>query len=123
MANFLNEAQQRHFVRWPILGVYTWPNPSPLATTFPGEIDNLKQWVRDRTVWMDATHIFYLIDSMANFLNEAQQRHFVRWPILGVYTWPNPSPHATTFPGEIDNLKQWVRDRTVWIDANLPGNC
>ena len=81
------------------------------------------RWTTLRQTTLDTTHIFYLIDSMANFLNEAQQRHFVRWPILGVYTWPNPSPLATTFPGEIDNLKQWVRDRTVWIDANLPGNC
>ena len=81
------------------------------------------RWLSLRQNVLDTTHVFYLIDSMATYLNEAQQRHFVRWPILGVYTWPNPSPLATTFAGEIANLKQWVRDRWAWMDANMPGNC
>jgi subtilisin-like proprotein convertase family protein len=81
------------------------------------------RWQTWRQSVLDTTHIMYLIDSLATFLNESQQRHFARWPILGVYTWPNPSPLATNYAGEIANLKTWVRDRMSWMDANLPGNC
>ena len=63
------------------------------------------------------------IDTIAANLNEAQVRHFVAWPILGTYTWPNPSPIPVDYPGEIAALKTWVYDRITWMDANLPGTC
>jgi hypothetical protein len=53
-------------------------------------------------------------------VNEARQRHFQRWPVLGQYIWPNPSPLATTYEGEITYLKSWIHDRLQWIDANIP---
>lgn len=81
------------------------------------------RWMTLRQTVLDTVNIFNRIDSMVTYLNESQQRHFTRWPILGVYIWPNPSPLATSFPGEIANLKRWVRDRIGWMDANLPGNC
>jgi hypothetical protein len=60
---------------------------------------------------------------MAVYLDEAQQRHYDTWPILGTYVWPNPSPIPNTFQGEIDNLKLWIRQRLVWMDSHVPGNC
>jgi subtilisin-like proprotein convertase family protein len=63
------------------------------------------------------------IDSLAAYLNEAQARHFQAWPILGVYTWPNPSPLATDYAGEIANMKNWMHNRIAWLDANMPGTC
>jgi subtilisin-like proprotein convertase family protein len=81
------------------------------------------RWLTWRQSALDTVNIMNHIDSLANFLNESQQRHFVRWPILGVYTWPNPQPLATTFAGEIASLKAWVRNRINWMDNNLPGNC
>ncbi len=63
------------------------------------------------------------VDSIANYLDEAQVRHFTTWPILGSYTWPNPSPIPTDYPGEIAALKTWIFDRITWMDANMPGIC
>jgi subtilisin-like proprotein convertase family protein len=63
------------------------------------------------------------IDSLAGHLSQAQTRHFDLWPILGVYTWPNPSPIATSYAGEITALKNWVLNRITWMDSNLPGVC
>jgi hypothetical protein len=63
------------------------------------------------------------VDTIAAQLNEAQERHFTAWPILGTYTWPNPSPIPTDYAGEITALKTWVYDRITWMDANLPGTC
>ncbi|MDQ3046960.1 MAG: CotH kinase family protein [Bacteroidota bacterium] len=63
------------------------------------------------------------IDSTANYLNEAQGRHFTAWPLLGVYTWPNPSPLPADYAGEITAMKDWIQNRVTWMDANLPGIC
>jgi hypothetical protein len=49
----LGEAQPRHFQRWPILGQYIWPNPQPIATTYAGELNTLKQWLNSRLQWID----------------------------------------------------------------------
>ncbi|TAH14276.1 MAG: T9SS C-terminal target domain-containing protein [Runella slithyformis] len=61
------------------------------------------------------------VDSLAATLQEAQQRNFQRWPVLGVYIWPNPRPIATTWQGEINELKDWLRARLAWMDYSLPG--
>jgi hypothetical protein len=49
----LNEGQQRNFTQWPILGVWVWPNPSPVPTTYEGEIAYLKLFIMNRLVWLD----------------------------------------------------------------------
>ncbi|HET6991080.1 MAG TPA: CotH kinase family protein, partial [Bacteroidia bacterium] len=54
MATYLNEGQQRNFFVWPILGTYVWPNPSPIPTTYQGEVDELKTWIDQRWNWLDA---------------------------------------------------------------------
>lgn len=65
------------------------------------------------------------IDSVTSLLDEAQQRHFMRWPILGKYVWPNPQPLANTYAQEIEYLKTWLGARLDWINSSLPnaGNC
>lgn len=60
-------------------------------------------------------------DSVATYLSEAQQRNFTRWPILGNYVWPNPSPIPATYAEEILELKNFMEGRISWIDANMPG--
>ncbi|MBS1508186.1 MAG: CotH kinase family protein [Bacteroidetes bacterium] len=61
------------------------------------------------------------IDSIANVLtvDSAQQRNFVRWPVLGTYVWPNYYV-GQTFVDEVNWLKNWVTQRMIWLDANLP---
>jgi len=49
----LDEGQQRNFIQWPILGIWVWPNPSPIPTTYAGEISNLKLWIFNRLFWLD----------------------------------------------------------------------
>ncbi|MEZ4903073.1 MAG: CotH kinase family protein [Spirosomataceae bacterium] len=61
------------------------------------------------------------IDSLAATLQEAQQRNFQRWPVLGQYVWPNPRPVPTTWQGEVDELKRWLDARLQWLDWNIPG--
>jgi subtilisin-like proprotein convertase family protein len=81
------------------------------------------QWDYLKTNILSLSAINQYIDTNAALLNESQQRNFTRWPILGVYVWPNPSPIPTSYQGEITQLKQWITQRWNWLDANIPGNC
>lgn len=53
VALVLNESQQRNFTLWPILGVYVWPNPTPLPQTYAAEVAQFKNWVSLRLAYMD----------------------------------------------------------------------
>jgi subtilisin-like proprotein convertase family protein len=61
-------------------------------------------------------------DSVATLLDGAEQRNFIRWPILGTYVWPNPQPVPTSYAGEVQELKDFMEGRWAWMDANLPGD-
>ena len=63
------------------------------------------------------------VDSMATLLNPSKTRNFNKWPILGIYVWPNPSPIPSTYAGEIANFKSNLSNRLNWLDANIPGQC
>lgn len=64
------------------------------------------------------------IDQQAALLNEAQQRNFRQFPILGAYVYPNPQTQAgATYATEVADVKQWISARGGWLDANVPGFC
>jgi hypothetical protein len=65
------------------------------------------------------------ITSTSSYLDEAAQRNFERWPILGEYI--DELPHLN-YPGweertaywqEVDYLQTWLLDRMAWIDGHL----
>jgi hypothetical protein len=68
--------------------------------------------------------IFAYIDSVGALVQNAQARHFQKWPILGV-SGPAPEvfPVASTYTAELDSLKGWIGRRLIWLDANIPGLC
>ena len=76
-----------------------------------------------RSTILNIDTLFTFIDSTANVLSEAQNRNFNYWPTLGKYVWPNTDPIAMTYEEEITKLKNWLSDRLIWIDANIPGTC
>ncbi len=58
------------------------------------------------------------VDAMVSTLGQASQRNFERWPILGVYIWPNRFT-GDTYSSEITYLKTWLETRFNWLDANI----
>jgi hypothetical protein len=58
------------------------------------------------------------IDETAGLLSATQQNNFLRWPILEVYVWPN-AVIPGSYEGEVDYLKNWLRQRMVWMDAAI----
>lgn len=61
------------------------------------------------------------IDTLYNQLQVPAERHFVRWPILSTYVWPNFFI-GDTYLEEIDYLKTWLMDRVTWMDQNMWGD-
>jgi subtilisin-like proprotein convertase family protein len=77
-----------------------------------------------RSTIMDTVYLFHYIDSVHVLLNDAQDRHYRKWPILGINVGaPEIGPQPTTYDGEIEKFKEWIRLRIAWLDANMPGNC
>jgi subtilisin-like proprotein convertase family protein len=104
----------------------TWQVPFWWARLLqdPQYASHLKcQWLTLRQTVLSDQYFFKFIDSIALQLDEAQTRNFYKWPILGTYVWPNPSPIPTTYSGEIYSLKSWISLRLNWIDTHLPGTC
>lgn len=77
-----------------------------------------------RTNILNTDTLFTWIDSTVAYLWEAQQRHYQRWPILGLNVGaPVVGPIPATFEGEIQDFKNWIQLRLNWLDANMPGHC
>jgi hypothetical protein len=51
-------------------------------------------------------------------VNEAQERNYVRWPVLGTYVWPNWFI-GQTYASEVDWMQNWLTRRTAWIDTQM----
>lgn len=66
--------------------------------------------------------LFAAIDSVTQYIDQAHQRNYNRWPILGVYVWPNYDWMNNTYEDEVAFFKDWLTDRTTWLDDNIPGN-
>ncbi|UFH53885.1 CotH kinase family protein [Spirosoma sp. KNUC1025] len=72
------------------------------------------QSLRKSTLRTEVVHSY--IDSVANVLTEARTRNFQRWPVIGVYVWPNGFV-GQTYQQEVDFLKTWVKNRLDWMDT------
>lgn len=75
---------------------------------------------------LDTTKIFYVLDSVRTRLNAngALTRNFTQWPIWGVNLNNEPTPMASNYNEEIDALKQYIKKRLSWLDAQWAiSNC
>jgi subtilisin-like proprotein convertase family protein len=81
------------------------------------------RWFELRQTVLDTTYLFNYIDSVAALANEAQQRHYDYWGHMGQATGaPEVDPPAQSYQEEVDRLKQFIRLRVAFLDANMPGN-
>jgi len=91
-------------------------------STFANELNC--RYFNLRNSILDTSNLFHFIDSLENILNDAQERHYTRWPILGANVGtPEIGFQPTTYYGEIVKFKNWISERLIWLDNNMPGNC
>ena len=64
--------------------------------------------MRRKTI-LSETYLYNVIDSVAILLDEAQERHFQKWRILGINVGtPEYGEQPETFSGEIEKFKGWI---------------
>ena len=74
-----------------------------------------------RGSYLSEDYIFHYIDSVAEVLDDAQKRHYQRWPILGRNVGaPEVDEQPLTYAGEIQKFKNWISTRLNWLDQQLP---
>ena len=89
----------------------------------------IDRWGVLRLDVLNVTNIFARIDQVTNYLWEAKDRDFKRWPRLGTYVWPNCDGAAggwdidyvnpTTYDGIISQFKHWIQGRYLWLDQQF----
>ena len=91
-------------------------------SSFGGELRCRYDQYRGDFLTMD--YLDSYIDSLSGLLENAQTRHYQRWPFLGIApASPELEPIPQTYDEEIEALKDWIARRLNWLDANLPQNC
>lgn len=103
----------------------SWMNPFWLNRMLQDPIftNNLKcRWSDLRTSILSDETLTSYIDSLGSTLAEPAERNYDRWPILGVYVWPN-NFIGNTYQEELTYMKNWILARTAWMDANMFGTC
>jgi len=81
------------------------------------------RWNQLRQSTLSLYSINKFIDSTYKVLLDASYRNFSRWPVMGVYIWPNPSPLSYSMKEEVDSLKSWINYRFAWMDEELGVDC
>lgn len=61
------------------------------------------------------------IDSITEYIDEAQQRNYERWPILGEYVYPNFNWQGNDYNDEVGFFETWFFNRLGWMDYNFTG--
>jgi len=80
------------------------------------------RWTELREGPLHQDSILAYIDQQSAFLAPAAAHNFERWPILDQYVWPNPRI-LFSYPAEINNLKQFIRSRLIWMDQTISSAC
>jgi hypothetical protein len=81
-----------------------------------------EQWQTYRTSELSNANINRTIDDQIEILrrNEAIDRNFERWDVLGV-PLPFNSFVGKDYEEELDYLKEWLEDRVAWMDGEIGG--
>ena len=85
--------------------------------SFSNELYNRYFNLRQTVLHYDT--LSHKIDSIANYLSEAQVRNFEQWDILNGNSG-DPDAHVPdSYADEIDYLKGWILQRITWLDNHM----
>ncbi len=87
----------------------------------PAFVSRLKErWTELRGNLLSDATISGKVDGYMKILNDGEviRSNFAKWPVLGTYVWPNNFV-GNNYDEEIEYLKQWVLDRTSWLDGAI----
>ncbi|MDZ7261704.1 MAG: CotH kinase family protein, partial [candidate division KSB1 bacterium] len=81
----------------------------------------IQRWQTLRKGPFHTDSLTQFIDQTAAYLNEAQERNFKKWPVLGVQLWRSTPgwKERNTYQKEVDYLKDFLIKRLNWMDNQL----
>jgi spore coat protein CotH len=75
-----------------------------------------------RKTFLSNDYLNNYIDSIATLVEEAQERHFQRWPFEDTYFGASEvDGQPDSYAEAIARFTNWVSDRVNWLDHNMPG--
>ena len=80
-----------------------------------------ERWNQLRNNVLSDNNLMTLIEEQYSFLNNETDiinKNFNTWKIFGIYIWPN-SFIGNNYYEEIDFLKNWIKNRTQWLDESI----
>jgi hypothetical protein len=77
-------------------------------------------WLRQNKLADNDIHA--MIDSILLHIDEAKDRNYERWPILGQYVWPNYDWAGNDFEDEVDYFEHFLFNRLNWMDNSFFGD-
>ena len=78
------------------------------------------RWIYFRNNELLKKNIDMRIDSIVAIVDEACERNFDKWDVIGNDLWPNYFV-GDSYSAEIEYLSEWFDKRINWIDASLLG--
>lgn len=79
------------------------------------------RWEYLRQDKLSDTEIDAFIDSVLLLVDDAKDRNYEKWPILGQYVWPNYNWEGNDYEDEVAYFETFLYSRLHWMDANFTG--
>ncbi len=76
------------------------------------------RWAELRETVYNTEKAHQRIDELVEELDEAQNRNFSKWRVLGTYVWPNWFI-GRNYMAEIGFMKEWIEGRWAWMDSQF----
>ena len=81
-----------------------------------------KRYFELRKSYLSSQYLNSYIDSVQSLVNEAQVRHYTKWPILGSNVGaPEIDFQPSTYAGQVTMFKNWIQTRLTWLDGHMLG--
>jgi len=75
-----------------------------------------------RNSFLSNNYLQSYIDSVQSLAEEAQVRHYSKWPILSQSVGaPEVDSQPSTYSGQVLKFSNWIKTRLNWLDSNMPG--
>lgn len=75
-------------------------------------------WGEARQAGLNEENLFAFIDRWAAELEQSQRLNFLRWPVMNQKVQKNPVVWGS-YQAEVDNVKNFLKERLVWMDKKL----
>lgn len=76
------------------------------------------RWDELRSEKFSDERIEFIADSLVGVLEQAQNRNFEKWPVIGQYVWPNAFI-GKSYSAEVTWMKNWLGNRLNWLDGEI----